>query len=138
VKIARNLALLVLLLGLCEISQQSVSADTPCQTACSNSYNSCLASAQDGYDQCLIGPQEDYNTCETQADESREQQYFICDMYYPYAWCYNGADEGWITAVEHCQDGYDEAEQHCYDQQQTANTNCVNTYNACYNGCPPE
>jgi hypothetical protein len=138
VKIARSFALLVLLLTCFEISQQSVSADDPCQQACSNDYSSCLTSAQEGYDECLVGPQQNYNTCENAADDKREQQYYMCDTFWPYAWCYDGADQGWIDDVIECQHDYDTAEEGCYDQQQTANTTCVNTYNACYNGCPPE
>ena len=123
--------------GLFVISQEAVHADNACQIACSVSYQQCLVGAQDAYDQCLIGPEMALDNCEYQAEQSHQTFTHLCDYFLPYAWCYNTADSNWLEAQQECEQIYFNAEEGCYDVQQGITATCVNTYNACYNNCPP-
>lgn len=137
-KIARKMMFAFVLVGLWQLSQQTVTADNPCQQGCTASYQLCLADASDNYDQCEQDAEWARFSCDSAAYSAYTDCWNTCQTHFPgWTGCEEHCNSHLQPALEQCLNNYGTAEAQCYNAQQGANQSCENNYTACYNNCLP-
>jgi hypothetical protein len=142
--IAKRIALLVVLLAAWNVAMVNVQADSPCQTACGVTYNSCLADSGDARQMCYTQAEWSYQGCMMGAYETASN---CINNAYAFCWMMGGCTPSEVQQIQQwCGDDYQSATQECSSayssdtascnvEEQTANATCATAYNACYNTC---
>src|SRR5206468_4917224 len=121
-RLAKRLALVVLLLAAWKVAMVTVQADTECTQGCGDTYSSCLAENADTRQMCYVEAQWAYNNCIMTSWDSAVQ---CIQNFYAYCQEIGGCNSSEVQQYQsECANSYQYDTWACASESSSATASC--------------